>query len=521
LKAYLFVFQHCKDMASGSDSALPQALTDFVFDLYDSVTLSQLSEEQGKLYDTDFRDLSSKYFGSQPWPSPQSIASECNGDPMFLALYRELTQRHWHAVSRPSIRDRIEGWQVYRELFEEILEADEPNFFLVPSWIFDILQEFVYQFQGFCQIRSAVYASARKQGILSDDGTIQEGSSSQSTNLVENLSVLQNAGDAWEVEAVYGYLHRMVHRGMPAGGATIHPVSSYLSLFSSVSLSRLDCLLGDYTSSLQALSPLTIHGEYVIPKDEGSTVTSVLHSVFPARISVVYHAGVSFLMLRRYKDAVKILADLCAYMQRGFKSGQLRKLPGSDQFNKQYERMLSLLAILNHICPTNGWMEDSVARVVREKHSAKLEAASSMEEWFQSPKFISTDPSFGLYRQQVQIFLQEMSTQPAGHKLRTYLKLYTSLPVEKLAKFHDMWVPDFLPLLLAYKLRMRQVERGEGDSYIGGTQRSALDIHYYLNGALVHVDEAEKTRQFENYFVAQIAQNIEIRRDALAIDTKV
>lgn len=39
---------------------LPQALTDFVFDLYDSVTLSQLPEEQGRLYNSVLKDLSSK-----------------------------------------------------------------------------------------------------------------------------------------------------------------------------------------------------------------------------------------------------------------------------------------------------------------------------------------------------------------------------------------------------------------------------------------------------------------------------
>ena len=47
-------------MANTSDACVPQALTDFVFDLYDSVTLSQLTEEQSRLYNTEFRDLSSK-----------------------------------------------------------------------------------------------------------------------------------------------------------------------------------------------------------------------------------------------------------------------------------------------------------------------------------------------------------------------------------------------------------------------------------------------------------------------------
>ena len=51
-------------MATDSD-IVPSAVTDFVFDLYDSVTLSQLTEEQSRLYNNVFRDLSSKVCNRQ------------------------------------------------------------------------------------------------------------------------------------------------------------------------------------------------------------------------------------------------------------------------------------------------------------------------------------------------------------------------------------------------------------------------------------------------------------------------
>lgn len=46
-------------MATDAD-IVPHGVTDFVFDLYDSVTLSQLSEEQSRFYNHVFRDLSNK-----------------------------------------------------------------------------------------------------------------------------------------------------------------------------------------------------------------------------------------------------------------------------------------------------------------------------------------------------------------------------------------------------------------------------------------------------------------------------
>jgi translation initiation factor 3 subunit L len=512
-------------MTNDSDNLMPAALTDFVFDLFDSVTLSQMPEEQSKLYEIDFRELSQKYFANQAWPSPQSIASECNGDPLFLAVYRELTHRHWHAVSHPNIRDRLEGWQVYRELFEEML--DSTNFYLVPSWVFDILNEFVYQFQGFCQVRSAVYASARKQGLLNADGTRTEGSHNANQNLVDNLALLEKSKDVWDVESVFGILHRLGAIGFGKEGSEITPVYTYLSIFSAVARSRLECLLGDYSASLQALNPLSTYGSYVVPKDledyQGTiqlNVMEVFGSVMGARVSVAYHAGVSLLLLRRYKDAISILAEMCAVLQRGFKTGQLRKIAGgSEQLNKQYDRMLSLLALLTHICPSqSSGVEEAVIRAIREKHGSKLAAATSYEEWFQCPKFISADPSHGVFRQQIHRFLEEMNPVPAGRTLRSYLKLYTSVSIDKLAHLYgDSSADEVLALLMSFKLRMRQLER-TGSSWNDSVYKTALDIHYYAEKDTVHINEGERTRRFENFFVSSILHDHEVRKEALSID---
>ena len=46
--------------ANDADSCVPTVVTDFIFDLSDSVTLSQIPEEQSKLYSNTFKDLCSK-----------------------------------------------------------------------------------------------------------------------------------------------------------------------------------------------------------------------------------------------------------------------------------------------------------------------------------------------------------------------------------------------------------------------------------------------------------------------------
>merc|ERR1712032_968267 len=191
--------------------------------------------------------------------------------------------------------------------------------------------------------------------------------------------------------------------------------------------------------------------------------------------------------------------NICSYMQRGFKTGQLRKLPNFEQNGKLYDRMIALLAILTHVCPvaqSGGYLiEDSILRTIREKHGSqlgKIDTASigngagtgntsgssstavgieGYEELFvyASPKFISCAlPDYSqsnkenyhdAYKTQVKRFMYEMSSQQSSRKVRSYLKLYTSIGVSKLASFNDMDVEkDFLPLLLSYKHKMRQIE---------------------------------------------------------------
>lgn len=182
--------------------------------------------------------------------------------------------------------------------------------------------------------------------------------------------------------------------------------------------------------------------------------------------------------------------------------------------------MIGLLAILTHISPPAGIVDDSILKVIREKHGATLSKIDAGEDGYEdlfmyaSPKFVSPSATIDAYKLQVQQFVQEMSSQGACRKMRSYMKLYTSISIKKLAAFNDMTPDEFLPLLLSYKHKMRQLEED-------GKMGSAMDIHYYLVNDMCHVDEAEKQRRFENYFMTQIEQNGEILMDVNAIPTTI
>lgn len=142
-------------------------------------------------------------------------------------------------------------------------------------------------------------------------------------HILDAIDVLSENKDAWAVESVLTYLHRLVLAGTTttsSSGRVIHPVYRYLAYFASVTLSRLECLLGDYRASIMALDVIfDPHADLVPVGEEMKSPEGLVNGVFPARLSLTYHAGVSYLMLRRYADSANTLGGICLFMQRGFK----------------------------------------------------------------------------------------------------------------------------------------------------------------------------------------------------------
>ena len=258
-----------------------------------------------------------QYFPNVAWPEPSAIANECDNDALFLALYNELTLRHLQSVKRPSPRDRIEGWHAYSELFDLILqEAPSPDsaggretLYLLPEWCFDIMHEFLYQFQGFCQFRTQTYTSAAKAS--------NDGGKAPPNHVQDALDALAQNADAWAIGSVMRYLNRLVEVGTQGNASATY---RFLAYFSSVTLSRLECLCGDYSASVKALDVIyDPDAEPVAVGEDMRSPEELVNGVFPARLSLAYHVGISYLMLRRYKDSARVLGGICLFMQRGFK----------------------------------------------------------------------------------------------------------------------------------------------------------------------------------------------------------
>jgi translation initiation factor 3 subunit L len=122
------------------------------------------------------------------------ITSFCVLDQIFLILYRELYYRHVYSRLQPNIDidDRFHSYENSCELFNYLLSAFEPVKFRHPNlalqllpadsdgpvalelpeqWLWDIIDEFIYQFQVFCTWRSKVKSKSDDELLMLADGS--------------------------------------------------------------------------------------------------------------------------------------------------------------------------------------------------------------------------------------------------------------------------------------------------------------------------------------------------------------
>ncbi|KAH7574233.1 hypothetical protein JRO89_XS03G0269100 [Xanthoceras sorbifolium] len=471
------------------------------------------------MYETSFQSLSERLFKETPWPSVDAVAHYVDNDHVFCLLYREMWFRHLYARSSPTLKQRIDSWDNYCSLFQVVLHGvvtmQLPN-----QWLWDMVDEFVYQFQSFCQYRAKMKSKT-----------------------AEEIALLRQCDQTWNVYGVLNFLQALVEKstiiqileqekeGLEQftatdgydfnGGSNVLKVLGY---FSMVGLLRVHCLLGDYHTGLKCLLPIDIsqQGVYI--------------SVIGSHITTIYHYGFANLMLRRYVDAIREFNKILLYI---YKTKQYhQKSPQYEQILKKNEQMYALLAICLSLCPQVKLVEETVNSQLREKYGEKMirmqryddEAFAIYDELFSyaCPKFITPSaPSFeeplvnynqlcichlisvssplssslymDAYRLQLKLFLYEVKQQQLLSGVRTFLKVYSTISLGKLASYMEVDEPTLRTILMTYKHKTHSVDSE-------GKISSNADVDFYINDDMIHVVESKPVKQYGDYFLRQIVK---------------
>jgi translation initiation factor 3 subunit L len=275
-----------------------------------------------------------------------------------------------------------------------------------------------------------------------------------------------------------------------------------LGYYSMIGLLRVHYLLGNYNTALKCLAPIDLNQQRVYTIVIGSHIT-------------IYHYDFAKLMIHRYVEAIhefnKILLYILKYKQYHQKS------PQYDQILKKNEQMFALLAVCLSLCPQNKLIDENVSTQLKEKYGDKMtkmqrcddEAHAAYDELFSfaCPKFITPSPPVldqpltnynqDAYRLQLKLFLYEVKQQQLLSGIRSYLKLYSSITISKLAQYMEVDEATLRSILMTYKHKMHAVDSD-------GKIVSSADFDFYIVEDIIHVVESKPTKRHGGYFLRQI-----------------
>ena len=291
-----------------------------------------------------------------------------------------------------------------------------------------------------------------------------------------------------------------------AGEYGQRPLYRMLGYFSIIGLLRVHTLLGDFSLALKTLDDIELNKKAMFAR------------VMPAHFTTYYYVGFNYMMMHRYADAIRSFSHILVYVSR---TKNIQKNAQYDSMTKKNDQMYALIAICVAFNPTK--LDDTIHTALREKYGDQLvrlqrggpEALPLFEELFRSacPKFIApTPPDFDNPALNIDpvdhhlaIFMDEVKATMWSPTVKSYLKLYTTMDLKKLAGFLEVEPEKLRGWLLVNKQRSRQTRWIEG-GLLDGEVVTTNDLDYAMQGDLIHVSEAKVGRRLVDWYLRNLAR---------------
>ncbi|CAE7855228.1 unnamed protein product, partial [Symbiodinium microadriaticum] len=494
---------------------IPDAVDHFLGRLLDSIKSSNIPDIN-RLYETDFNQLTEKYYNKTKWPSAYAVADALgHGEALFLILYKELYYRHIYARLNPVLfEDRIGSWKNYTQLLDLMIEnlsdGEDLGIALPAQWLWDILDEFVYHYQTY-----STYC--HKAAKLQKEADVKQ--------LVDNPAV-------FETTKVLSYLHQLVRYSLieewlanPDGGngqgaAFTDESTRLIGYFALMQLLRMHSLLGDYRLAMETIENIDFRAE--VP---------LFYRIPACHVTVFYYMGFAYMMMRRYVDASRTFQDILVFLS---KISTVNSLSYQyDQMLKKQDQMYVLLLICNALCPQP--LDESLEKPIREKHADKqMRLQQGNEACFEDlfsyacPKFVAASmpdlenlenfTANEAHQRQLTLFLQEVRQQQALPTIGSYMKLYTSLQTSKLAQLCEMDGEGLRDQLMCVMHKTRQLVHQRVGTPLDGELNPCGEVEFYLDGDMVHINAQKPQRPHADVFLEHIRKFQDILKRADKIE---
>ncbi len=477
---------------STHDGNLPYTIAPFVRDLLNALKAND-AHSLMNLYEVVWNRIAARHFKHSPPPKPHLVEPHLAEAPLAALLYRELYYRELYSNFNPHLEERQASFDNYCALFDTFVAAPEPlALALPPQWLWDIVDEFIYQFSAQCQLRHRLHKLSPAE-----------------------IERLKASPGVWDAEAVIGRLRALADKapyGVPKESQSAFSASSLhglLGYYALIGLCRVHTILGDYSLALDVLAPVDL--------GQGGLLTRVAACF----ISACYYIGFCYLMCRRYVDATRVFAQALFYVART-KQYQTRATNYSE-FLKKSEQIHALFAISHALCPqpkayehkTHDLSDKVVDRIKRLRQSPGNVSLHEDLFSFACPKFVSpalpeydqadAEPATQkLFRRQLRIFLDEVRSKRMHPELRSYLKLYKSITIKKLGELLDMDESALREQLLCLKRQNSQLVWPGAGAPLEGTMQVSSVFDFHMDGDTAKVVDTAERRQHADFFLRQI-----------------
>ncbi|KAJ5408055.1 Eukaryotic translation initiation factor 3 subunit L [Penicillium cosmopolitanum] len=404
-------------------------------------------------------------------------------------LQAQLTAAATPLEYQATLETKFASYDNYCSLFHYILNSEGPVDLEAPSyyWAWDVIDEFIYQFESFCRYRNRI---ARTGSNEEEAQLLRENPNTWGCYSV--LNVLYSLIQRSQITEQLGAMKRGEDPIAFAGEYGNRPLYKMLGYFSIIGLLRVHCLLGDFSLALKTLDDIELNKKAMFAR------------VMAAHFTTYYYVGFSYMMMRRYGDAIRMFSHILVYVSRtkNFQKGG----NGYDAIAKKNDQMYALIAICVALHPTR--LDDTIHSAVREKYGEQFyrmqrggpEALPPHSPDFDNPA-VNVDP----VDHHTAIFMDEVKNTLFNPTIRSYLKLYTTMDLKKLAGFLEVEPEQLRSWLLVNKQRSRQIRWVEG-GLLEGDSAIANDLDYALEDDLIHVSETKAGRRLVDWYLRNLAR---------------
>eukprot|EP00929_Paragymnodinium_shiwhaense_P091757 TRINITY_DN5165_c0_g2_i1.p2 TRINITY_DN5165_c0_g2~~TRINITY_DN5165_c0_g2_i1.p2 ORF type:complete len:520 (-),score=176.30 TRINITY_DN5165_c0_g2_i1:305-1864(-) len=491
-----------QERKAGKRDPIPDSVDHFLGTMNDYIQCRNV-HGTNQLYETTFNKLTEQHYKNSKWPSPYSVAEalgiEDSKNSLFVILYRDLYFRHIYSKLSVTYEDRKGSWENYVKLLElfvdDLSKGETLSVGLPIQWLWDILDEFVYHYQTYCNFRNKTIKSQKDSDVAK----------------------LKANPDVFDTCKVLSLLHQLVKNSLVEdwltdktnpknlGGAFKDELVRYTGYFSMLQLLRLHCLLGDYRLALKTIACMDFTAE--VP---------IFYTIPTCHITLFYYMGFAYLMMRRYQDAINTFSKILVFLSKAQGVNEW-----SYQFSflmKKQDQMYVLLLLCVALSPQP--LEDSLEKKIKENHAEKQARLGRGEEGcfdelfsYACPKFVSAAPpdfdnfeSFmanEAHNRQLHLFLKDVKSQQALPKIGAYMKLYTSLKSSKLAQLCEMDEDGLRDQLMCVIHKTRQQVHSTG-APLDGTVQPCCEVEFYMDGDIIHINAHKPTRPHAEVFLEHI-----------------